>query len=246
MNRSQAINVDAATIIGDAAEKRGARAVCKCGRARSAAERAVVARRLARDANTGVRPMSILDKIAAAVTPMASEEERAQARRSAEELSENNDWLGQILDHHRQIETAFDRALNAEGAHERQEAASGLALILMAHSNAEEAVIYPALVEGSSKAHTTMAYEEQAAAKINMAILESLDPMSQEWRDKLEHIQGAVLQHVYQEESSWFPDVVRNVPTDKQQLMTKRYSEEFGRNSGVSQANQPSQVAHIA
>lgn len=190
--------------------------------------------------------MSILDKIAAAVTPMASEEDRAEARRGAEQMSQTDDWLAQVLDHHRQIESAFDRALNAEGAQERREAASGLAVILMAHANAEEAVIYPALVEGSSKAHTTMAYEEQAAAKINMAILESLDPMSKEWRDKLEHIQGAVLQHVYQEESSWFPDVVRNVPTDKQQQLTKRYAEEFGRNSGVAHANAPGQVAGIA
>lgn len=187
--------------------------------------------------------MSILDKIAAAVTPMASDAERAQARRDAEQLSQGDDWLGQVLAHHRQIEHAFDRALNADGGAERRQAASNLAVILMAHSNAEEAVLYPALVEASSKAHTTMAYEEQAAAKINMAILESLDPMSREWRDKLEHIQGAVLQHVYQEESSWFLDVARNVSAGQQQVLTKRYSEEFGRNSGVAQ---PATVASIA
>jgi hemerythrin superfamily protein len=190
--------------------------------------------------------MSLLDKIAAAVTPMASEEDRANARRNAEQLSQNADWLGQIIDHHRQIEAGFERALNASGAQERRTAAAELGVILMAHSNAEEAVIYPALVEGSSKAHTTMAYEEQAAAKINMAILESLDPMSQEWRDKLEHIQGAVAQHVYQEESSWFPDVVQNIPADKQQQLSKRYAEEFGRNSGAVQGNQPSHLAATA
>jgi hypothetical protein len=189
--------------------------------------------------------MSLLDKIAAAVTPTASDEDRAEARRSAEQLARDNDWLGQVLDHHRQIEAGFDRALNASGAESRRSAAKELGVILMAHSNAEEAVLYPALVEGSSKAHTTMAYEEQAAAKINMAILESLDPMSQEWTDKLEHIQGAVAQHVYQEESSWFPDLVRNVPKDKQQQLTKRYSEEFGRNSGALQS-QPSHVSQIA
>ncbi|MGF7153638.1 hemerythrin domain-containing protein [Novosphingobium gossypii] len=189
--------------------------------------------------------MSLLDKIAAAVTPMASQEQRAEARRDALQLAQGNDWLGQIIDHHRQIEQAFERALNADGAEERRTAAAGLAEILMAHANAEEAVIYPALVEGSSKAHTTMAYEEQAAAKINMAILENLDPMSREWRDKLEHIQGAVLQHVYQEESSWFPDVVRNVPADKQRLLTSRYEQEFGRYNG-GPGNTPAQLPEIA
>lgn len=194
--------------------------------------------------------MSLLDKIAAAVTPVASQEDRAEARRSAEQLSQGDDWLGRILDHHRQIEAAFDRALNATGAEERRGAARQLAEVLMAHANAEEAVIYPALVDASSKAHTTMAYEEQAAAKINMAILENLDPMSQEWRDKLEHIQGAVLQHVYQEESSWFPDVVRNATLEKQQAMTKRYAEEFGRYSrdqaGGETGNQPAHLSEIA
>ena len=187
--------------------------------------------------------MSLLDKIAAAVTPLASEEDRAAARQRAEQLSRGDDWLAQIISHHRQIETAFDRALNASSAADRRTSAHELGELLMAHANAEEAVIYPALVEGSSKAHTTMAYEEQAAAKINMAILESLDPLSQEWRDKLEHIQGAVQQHVYQEESSWFPDVVQNVPLDKQQAMTERYAAEFGRQGSAAQ---PSQLAAIA
>lgn len=189
--------------------------------------------------------MSLLDKIAAAVTPLASEEERADARRKAEQLSQGDDWLGQILAHHRQIEAAFEQALNATQAQERRTAATKLAAILMAHSNAEEAVIYPALVEGSSKAHATMAYEEQAAAKINMAILENLDPMSQEWRDKLEHIQGAVTQHVYQEESSWFPDVAQNAPPEKQQALTKRYAEEFGRYDAGG-AHHPNQLSEIA
>jgi len=188
--------------------------------------------------------MSLLDKIAKAVTPMASPEERAEARRQAEQLTQGDDWLKQILGHHRQIEAAFERALDAASAEERRSAAGELATILMGHSNAEEAVIYPALVEGSSKAHTTMAYEEQAAAKINMAILENLDPLSQEWRDKLEHIQGAVLQHVYQEESSWFPDVIQNVPLEKQRLMTQRYAEEFGRYN--ASGNQPGQLSQIA
>jgi len=186
--------------------------------------------------------MSLLDKIAAAVTPMATDEERAQAREEATQLAQGNDWLAQILDHHRQIEAGFDRALNAQSAGDRRDAAAELGALLMAHSNAEEAVIYPSLVEGSSKHHATMAYEEQAAAKINMAILETLDPLSNEWTDKLRHIQGAVAQHVYQEESSWFPDLIQNVPPEKQKLMTQRYSQEFGRYDQTM----PTQLSSIA
>ena len=193
--------------------------------------------------------MSFIDRIAAAVTPMASAESRAEARQKAEQLSQGNDWLGQILQHHRQLESAFDRAINAADGQTRISAGKEVASLLMAHANAEEAVIYPAVVEYSGKAHATMAYEEQAAAKINLAILENMDPMSTDWTEKLEHIQGAVLQHVYQEESSWFPDVAQNAPQEKQTQLTKRYEEEFGRynlGSASGGGNQPSHLSEIA
>lgn len=194
--------------------------------------------------------MSFIDKLAAAVTPMASSETRAAARQQAEQAAQANDWLGQILQHHRQIENAFERALNAPDGQARIAAGREVAEVLMAHSNAEEAVIYPSVVEYSGKAHATMAYEEQAAAKINMAILENMDPMSKDWTDKLEHIQGAVLQHVYQEESSWFLDVAQNAPAEKQQQLTKRYEQEFGRynvgGTGQASSTPASQISQIA
>lgn len=173
--------------------------------------------------------MSLLDKIASAVMPAASDEERAQARAVAQGLANGDDWLGQILQHHRQIEQAFAEAFQAAGADARKSALKRLGELLTGHSMAEEAVIYPAVVEHSSKAHAAMAYEEQSMAKVQAAMLEQLDPMSAEWREKLEHLQGAIQQHVYQEESEWFADIVRNAPLLVQSRLTERYAEEFGR-----------------
>jgi hemerythrin superfamily protein len=173
--------------------------------------------------------MSFLDRIASSVLPTASDEDRAEARRNAEKLAQGADWLSQILQHHRQIESAFDRAMNSAAATDRVAAVKELGTVFTGHSNAEEAVIYPAVVEHSSKAHATMAYEEQAMAKIQLAQLEQLDPMGSDWREKLEHLESAVVQHVYQEESSWFPDVIRNAPEGVQVLLTARYVEEFNR-----------------
>jgi len=190
--------------------------------------------------------MSFLDKIASSIMPAASDQERAEARQKAQELSQSQDWLEMVLDHHRLIEGAFDRALNATASENRIEAARELAMMLTGHANAEESVIYPAVVEYSGKAHAAMAFEEQAAAKINMALLENIDPMSDDWREKLEHIQAAVAQHVYQEESSWFPDVMQNAPGDKQRLLTDRYAEEFERYCGNLGSKQPSRLAPIA
>jgi hemerythrin superfamily protein len=171
--------------------------------------------------------MGILDKAIAAVTPMASDEKRAEAHANARAASKGNDWLGTLLDHHEQIEAAFDAVRYATEPDERREAQKELALLLTAHSVAEENVLYPALAQVDETHHATMAYTEQSAAKMQLGLLEYLDPMSEEYMDKFEHLRGAVLQHVYQEESSWFIELKDKAedPT----FLTQRYLEEFSR-----------------
>jgi hypothetical protein len=56
-----------------------------------------------------------------------------------------------------------------------------------------------------------------------------MDPMSEEYLDKLGHLEGAVKTHVYQEESDWFVDMKRDAPADAQAHATARYKEEAGR-----------------
>ena len=86
-----------------------------------------------------------------------------------------------------------------------------LALVLTGHSIAEEAAIYPALAGDKKVGHAELAYQEQSAAKMEMGLLERLDPMSQDYLDKLEHIQGAVAHHVYSEEGTWFPELIQDL-----------------------------------
>lgn len=176
--------------------------------------------------------MSVLDKVAAAVTPAASDEDRAEARRKVQVLAGQHGWLEQILVHHREIEAAFAQACGAGTPAERQAACKKLGTLLTGHSMAEEAVIYPAISQHDGKGHAAMAYEEQSMAKVEFALLEQLDPMSQEWRDKLEHIKGAVEQHVYQEENSWFPEVAEAVDAQQSAMLTRRYREEAERYFG--------------
>ena len=59
--------------------------------------------------------MSILEEAAAAVTPMESDQDRADARAKARETAKPGDWFSMILDHHVQIEDAFRDAKSAEG-----------------------------------------------------------------------------------------------------------------------------------
>jgi hemerythrin superfamily protein len=173
--------------------------------------------------------MSLLDKVVAAVTPPESDEQRAEARAKARSAATDGDWLSLVLDHHRQIEAAFAAVKAATDAASRVSAQKRLALLLTGHSIAEEAVIYPALVKAHEQGHSTKAYTEQSAAKVQMGLLEDLDPMSQEYLDKLEHIRGAVAHHVYEEEGNWFVDLKTKLAPADQTKITFRYQQEFSR-----------------
>lgn len=180
--------------------------------------------------------MSILDKVVAAVTPPESDEQRRQARERARACAGPNDWLSLVLEHHVQIDAAFDAVKRAPDALSRRRAQKELAVLLTGHSNAEEAVIYPAMVRMGEKASATMSFTEQAGAKINLGELEYLDPMSQDYLDKLEHVCGAVRHHMYEEESSRFLELKDKTPAAEQQLLTQRFREEFERYVGTDAA----------
>lgn len=173
--------------------------------------------------------MSLLDKAIAAITPPESDEARAKARRKAEDTAEPGGWPSQILDHHREIEARFADVKSADNADDRRAAQKELALILTAHSIAEEAAIYPALAADKQVGHAELAYQEQSAAKMEMGLLERLDPMSEDYLDKLEHIRGAVAHHIYSEEGTWFLELAKDLDQAEQGRVTKRYEEEFSR-----------------
>jgi hypothetical protein len=173
--------------------------------------------------------MSILDKVVAAVTAPESEEARAKARANARGSASKGDWLSMVLDHHEQIEAAFARVKAAEESGPRVLALKWLTLLLTGHSLAEETALYPALAKADQKAHATKAYSEQSAAQLQLGLLEDLPPTSQEFVDKLNHIEGAIAHHVYEEESNWFLDLRTKMPSADQVKLTERYLEQFSR-----------------
>jgi hypothetical protein len=75
-----------------------------------------------------------------------------------------------------------------------------------------------------------MGYNEQAMVKMQMALLEKLPPMSQEFTNELEQIEGAVLHHMYEEEGTWFLELQQKA--ESQATLTRRFREEFERYGG--------------
>ncbi|RYX95446.1 MAG: hemerythrin domain-containing protein [Comamonadaceae bacterium] len=171
--------------------------------------------------------MSIIDKVIAAITPPVSDETREKARAEAMSRASPDDWLTLVIAHHEELEARFAAVKAAANASDRIAAQKALALLLTGHVVAEENVLYPALALDKHKVHAELGYNEQAAVKIQMHALEKLAPMSQDYLDKLEHIRGAVVFHMYQEESSWFLDLNKDLPASEQLKLTQRYREEF-------------------
>lgn len=177
--------------------------------------------------------MSVLDQVIAAVTPPESEEARQEARVNALSVAEPGGWFAMILDHHVLLENAFAATKVANDAASRAAALKYLGVILTGHAIAEEAVVYPGLGEVGEKGHATIGYNEQVMVKMQMAMLEKLDPMSQDFDDKLEHIRAAVAHHMYQEEGTWFVELSEKAPAADQAMITKRYQEEWSRYAGA-------------
>lgn len=180
--------------------------------------------------------MTLMDKVIAAVSPQESDEARAQARSRARAAAGSSGWLAMILDHHLEIEDAFEAVTSASSAASRRAAQKLLGTLLTGHSIAEEAAIYPALAGTDQKSHAEEGYKEQSEAKMEMAALEGLDPMSQPFLDKLEQIRDAVAHHVYEEEGTWFPALREQADPPLQARMTRRYREEFMRYMGQEAA----------
>jgi len=175
--------------------------------------------------------MSVIDQAIAAMTPPETQEERIEARKKAQSIATPGGWLAQIIEHHRGIESQFAALKTAASPDARRDALKKLALLLTAHSIAEEVAVYPAMAANDAAGRAEIAYQEQSAAKMEMGLLERLDPESQDFQDKIGHIEGAVKHHVYSEEGTWFIDLART-PAANQTLIQQRYSEEYDRYFG--------------
>ena len=176
--------------------------------------------------------MSLLDKAIAAITPAEKEADRANARELARSLAAPGDWFSLVLDHHLAIEDAFARCRAGRTATERTQGLRDLQTVLVAHSLAEELVLYPAMTEHDQQGGATMAYEEQTMAKVQFASIEKTDPSTEAWVSKLDHLQEAIAHHMYEEEGTWFARLKQASLHDEQDYLRTRFAQEFERYAG--------------
>jgi hypothetical protein len=176
--------------------------------------------------------MSAFDKLVSAITPPESEEKREKAHAKARAEALPGGWLSQILDQHEAIAQAFSEVKAAPEPRTRRLGEKRLSMLLTGHAMAEEAVVYPALAQVHEQGHAHKAYTEQAAAKMQLAVLETIDPMSQDYLDKLGHLEGAIMHHVFEEENEWLLELQTRATTTENERITARFREEFDRYMG--------------
>lgn len=182
--------------------------------------------------------MSLFQDAKAAVTPMESKEDRAEARDRLRGMTSPGDWLSTILEHHLMLERAFSDAKSASGADSRSHL-KRLEVLVTGHAIAEEAAIYPTMAQSGEKGEATHAYTEQATVKMEMAELDKLTPGSVEFNDKLDKIREAVEHHMYEEEGTWFPELAQSASEEDQRMMADHYNEAFQRFVGEDAGLQP-------
>ncbi|PSL56871.1 hemerythrin HHE cation binding domain-containing protein [Saccharothrix carnea] len=121
-----------------------------------------------------------------------------------------------ILADHRRFEELF-RTLRDRNS-DRSTALSELAALLVAHAEAEESKVYPALkrykeVDNAEVDHGAEEHAEGHQALL--ALMEVSDTQSDEWESKLEELVQALNHHVDEEERTILNDARQEVPEER-------------------------------
>ncbi len=135
----------------------------------------------------------------------------------------NADAVSLILDDHREMETLLAQLQAGEG--NRPELLAKVEAMLMAHAEAEEHQVYPALAEAGAQDDVQHALEDHNETMELLQQLRTLGPEDEEFDDRLELFVTAVATHVEEEESELLPLLQRSLSDDRLQELARAYAE---------------------
>jgi hypothetical protein len=148
-------------------------------------------------------------------------------------MAPSGEWLDLVLQHHGQIEVALEKSGRVTRLDEYQIAHRELRVLLSAHTDAEELVLYAALGL-VNKAQANAASAEHEVIRLHLAEIRLSEPFTVEHRHHHDSMEVYVLNHMYQEECLGLLALqVRTLGTTQSQL-SKRYREEFTRHFALA------------
>ncbi|WP_026315932.1 hemerythrin domain-containing protein [Actinokineospora enzanensis] len=136
----------------------------------------------------------------------------------------STDVIELILTDHRRFEDLF-RQLR-DSSNDRRKVLAELAEILVAHAEAEEAEVYPALrrFDGVDDHEVEHGAEEHAEGHVALLDLMELgDPEAEGWDDKLEKLVKAINHHVDEEERTILDPARDAVSADRRAELGDRF-----------------------
>lgn len=139
-----------------------------------------------------------------------------------------NDAIEILLNDHQVIKSLLSRLTQAGQASQRKQVLDQLKAALTIHNATEENLVYPALEKvAGKKTEAQKLYHETAAADV---LIFELDTMLKEGDDsdfdaKAEKLQGAVLEHIEDEEDSAFPHIQEKAEPEESQMLTESVRE---------------------
>jgi hemerythrin superfamily protein len=140
--------------------------------------------------------------------------------------AKQQDVVALILDDHRAMEDLFHQMRSVEA--DRAKALREFSALLIAHAEAEEAEVYPALkrfrrIDDEEVEHGSEEHQEGNEALL--ALLEVDEVGSDEWDEKLEELVQAITHHTDEEERTILNGARENVPTERRDELGAAFSE---------------------
>ncbi|MDJ0465363.1 hemerythrin domain-containing protein [Streptomyces sp. H27-C3] len=151
-----------------------------------------------------------------------------------DEQSATQDVVELILDDHRTMEGLFREMRSVEA--DRGGALRSFAELLIAHGEAEEIKVYPALKRYKNIDNEEVEHGEEEHAEGNealLALLEVAEIGSDEWDKKLEKLVEAVTHHTDEEERTILNSARENVTDDRRAELAAAFTAERARLLGA-------------
>ncbi|KAM3111744.1 hemerythrin domain-containing protein [Phormidesmis sp. 146-33] len=124
---------------------------------------------------------------------------------------------------HQKVNTLFMEINQTKDPQKRQEYFGQIYKDLNAHSRAEEEVAYPAVRGRYPEADLKELYDEQAEMKVLMDQIRSMNPASDEFLNAVNRLKDIVMDHVRQEESTYFGAIRDNFSSDESEQLATQF-----------------------
>ena len=125
---------------------------------------------------------------------------------------------------HAKVNTLFTQVAATSDPQKLQEYFGQIYKDLLAHSEAEEQVVYPAVRPFYGEHDTTELYNEQAEMKKVLDEIKASDPAAvDQFKSKIKSLMDAVGDHIRQEESTMFAAIRDNMSSDQSEQLATQF-----------------------